>query len=107
MPADLFTGLGTFALSIPGKVYAAEAARDASLSLKAAAARAQRPVFVEHRELYRRPLTADELGRFEAVVIDPPRSSARDQATALAQSVVAKIAYVACNPRKLARDAKE
>src|SRR3546814_10723820 len=107
MTADLFTGLGTFALSIPGKVYAAEAARDASLSLKAAAARAQRPVFVEHRDLYRRPLTADELGRFEAVVLDPPRAGARDQATALAQSVVPKIAYVSCNPSTFARDAKE
>ncbi|RIA45886.1 23S rRNA m(5)U-1939 methyltransferase [Hephaestia caeni] len=105
--ADLFAGLGTFALSIPGKVYAAEAARDASLGLKAAAARAQRPVFVEHRDLYRRPLTADELGRFEAVVLDPPRAGAREQATALAQSTAPKIAYVSCNPSTFARDAKE
>ena len=29
--ADLFAGLGTFALALPGKVYAAEAARDALL----------------------------------------------------------------------------
>src|SRR3546814_4569736 len=98
MTADLFTGLGTFALSIPGKVYAAEAARDASLSLKAAAARAQRPVFVEHRDLYRRPLNADELGRFAAVVIDPPRAGARDKATAAGQSVVPTEAYVSGHP---------
>nr|WP_286207784.1 class I SAM-dependent RNA methyltransferase [Hephaestia sp. MAHUQ-44] len=105
--ADLFAGLGTFALSIPGKVYAAEAARDASLGLKAAAARAQRLVFVEHRDLYRRPLTADELGRFEAVVLDPPRAGARDQASMIARSTAPRIAYVSCNPSTFARDAKE
>jgi len=38
----LFAGLGTFALALPGKVYAAEGARDAILSLKAAAARGSR-----------------------------------------------------------------
>src|SRR3546814_14370840 len=79
MTADLFTGLGTFALSIPGKVYAAEAARDASLSLKAAAARAQRPVFVEHRDLYRRPLTAALRLRMANRECPSCRSSARSR----------------------------
>lgn len=48
--ADLFAGLGTFALSLAGRVLAAEGARDAVLALKAAAGRAQRPIFVDHRE---------------------------------------------------------
>ena len=34
--ADLFAGLGTFGLALPGQVYAAEASRDAVLALKAA-----------------------------------------------------------------------
>ncbi|PSJ19668.1 RNA methyltransferase, partial [Halomonas sp. ND22Bw] len=51
--ADLFAGLGTFALALPGRVYAAEGARDAIAALKAAAARAQRLVFTEHRDLFR------------------------------------------------------
>ncbi|HVI98675.1 MAG TPA: class I SAM-dependent RNA methyltransferase [Sphingomonas sp.] len=105
--ADLFAGLGTFALSIPGKVYAAEAARDAILGLKAAAAGAQRQVFTEHRDLYRRPLATAGLDRFEAVVLDPPRAGARDQADALAQSAVPRIAYVSCNPSTFARDARQ
>ncbi len=104
--ADLFAGLGTFALSLPGKVYAAEAARDAILALKSAAARAQRPVFADHRDLYRRPLTPEELDKFDAVVLDPPRAGARDQAAALATSTVPVIAYVSCNPSTFARDAR-
>ena len=54
--ADLFSGLGTFALALEGRILAAEGARDAALALRAAAGRARRPVFVDHRDLYRRPL---------------------------------------------------
>jgi 23S rRNA (uracil1939-C5)-methyltransferase len=52
--ADLFAGLGTFALALPGQVYAAEASRDAVLALK----RAGPNIAAEHRDLYRRPLDA-------------------------------------------------
>jgi 23S rRNA (uracil1939-C5)-methyltransferase len=103
--ADLFAGLGTFALSLGGKVYAAEAARDAILSLKSAAGRAGRQVFADHRDLYRRPLTVDELGRFDAIVLDPPRAGAREQATAMASARTPIISYVSCNPSSFARDA--
>ena len=104
--ADLFAGLGTFALALPGRVYAAEGGRDAVMALKAAAGRAQRPVFAEHRDLYRRPLTVAELDRFDAVVLDPPRAGAREQAAALAACRVPRIAYVSCNPSSFARDAQ-
>jgi 23S rRNA (uracil1939-C5)-methyltransferase len=106
--ADLFAGLGTFALPLAGtaKLLAVEGARDAALALKIAAGRAQRPVVVDHRDLFRRPLDAAELGRFEAVVLDPPRAGAREQMPALARSSVARIAYVSCNPATFARDAK-
>ena len=104
--ADLFAGLGTFALALPGRVYAAEGGRDAVMALKAGAGRAQRPVFAEHRDLYRRPLTVAELDRFDAVVLDPPRAGAREQAAALAACKAPRIAYVACNPSSFARDAK-
>jgi 23S rRNA (uracil1939-C5)-methyltransferase len=105
--ADLFAGLGTFALSLaPARVYAAEAGRDAIMSLKAAAGRAGRQVFADHRDLYRRPLTVEELGRFGAVVLDPPRAGARDQAVGLALATTPVIAYVSCNPSSFARDAQ-
>lgn len=103
--ADLFAGLGTFALSLaPARVYAAEAGRDAILSLKGAAARAGRQIFADHRDLYRRPLTVEELGRFGAVVLDPPRAGARDQMVGMAQASTPTIAYVSCNPSSFARD---
>lgn len=104
--ADLFAGLGTFTFALPGKIYAAEGARDALLSLKAAAHGRGLPVFPEHRDLYRRPLTTAELNRFDAIVLDPPRAGAREQAEALAACTVPVIAYVSCNPSSFARDAK-
>ncbi len=100
--ADLFAGLGTFALALPGKVYAAEASRDAVLALKRAAPN----IAVEHRDLYRRPLDTDDLKSFDAVVLDPPRAGAEEQVKELASSGVARIAYVSCNPATFARDAK-
>jgi 23S rRNA (uracil1939-C5)-methyltransferase len=107
--ADLFAGLGTFALSAGEgrKVYAAEADREAILLLQAAAGRAGRAIFTEHRDLFRRPLSAQELNRFEAVILDPPRAGAREQIGQLAASTVSKIAYVSCNPGSFARDAKQ
>jgi 23S rRNA (uracil1939-C5)-methyltransferase len=103
--ADLFAGLGTFALALEGRILAAEAARDAALALKSAAGRAQRQVFVDHRDLYRRPLDPAELDRFEAIVLDPPRAGAKEQSASLARSKVPRIAYVSCNPSTFARDA--
>jgi 23S rRNA (uracil1939-C5)-methyltransferase len=100
--ADLFAGLGTFGLALPGKVYAAEASRDAVLALK----RSAPALAIEHRDLYRRPLDADELKPFDAVVLDPPRAGAEQQVATLVVSGVSRIAYVSCNPATFARDAK-
>ena len=102
---DLFAGLGTFAFDLPGQVLAVEGARDAILALQAAANRSGRLVKALHRDLFRRPLTAAELGAFEAVVLDPPRAGAKEQVAELAASTVARIAYVSCNPATFARDA--
>ena len=106
--ADLFAGLGTFALALANgrSVNAVEAARDAALALRVAANRATLPVTVEHRDLYRRPLIPSELMQFDAVVIDPPRAGAEEQAKALAAVELARIAYVSCNPVSFARDAR-
>ncbi|WP_156437697.1 MULTISPECIES: class I SAM-dependent RNA methyltransferase [unclassified Sphingomonas] len=106
--ADLFAGLGTFTFAMPAtaRVYAAEGARDAVLALKAAGNAMQRRVFVEHRDLYRRPLDTAELERFDCVLLDPPRAGAREQATALAASRVRRIGYISCNPSTFVRDAK-
>lgn len=103
--ADLFTGLGTFALAIGGKVYAAEASRDAALALKAIAPRIGGQLFVDHRDLFRRPLTPTEAGRFGAIILDPPRAGAEAQVRELANAATGRMAYISCNPGTFARDA--
>ena len=100
--ADLFAGLGTFALALGGRTYAAEASRDAVLALKRAAPQ----IAVEHRDLYRRPLDEAELSRFDGVLLDPPRAGALEQVQVLARSTVPRSAYVSCNPATFARDAR-
>jgi len=110
--ADLFSGLGTFAFALAGtdgdkgaKVLAAEAARDMHFSCKSAAGLAKRSVHSMHRDLFRNPLQLDELNRFDAVLLDPPRAGAKDQIALLADSTVAKVVYISCNPSSWARDA--
>lgn len=106
--ADLFAGVGTFALSVQAgrKVYAAEGARDAIAALTGAANRARALVATEHRDLFRRPLVPAEINRFGAVILDPPRAGAEEQVKQLAGSTTPVIAYVSCNPASFARDAK-
>lgn len=108
MIADLFAGLGTFAFALadPAKLLAVEAARDTSLACKAAANMAQKPVHTLHRDLFRNPLRPEELNRFDAVLLDPPRAGARDQTAQIAKSTLSRVVYISCNPSSWARDAR-
>ncbi len=105
--ADLFAGLGTFAMGLREgrRVYAAEGDRAAIMALKSASDRAVAGIVADHRDLFRRPLPPEELNRFDAVVLDPPRAGAKEQVAQLALSKVPVIAYVSCNPASFARDA--
>jgi 23S rRNA (uracil1939-C5)-methyltransferase len=108
--ADLFAGCGTFSLPLAehARVLAVEQ-EGAMLSALAAAARATqglKPIAVEKRDLFKRPLAGMELAKVDAVVLDPPRAGAAAQAKALAASKIARIAYVSCNALTFARDAK-
>lgn len=104
--ADLFAGIGTFALPLSehAHVIAAEGARDAAMALQQAANRARRHIKVQHRDLFRNPLMQDELKGLDAVVIDPPRAGAALQMVELAKSNVPVIAAISCNPATFARD---
>jgi len=105
---DLFAGIGTFALRIArtARVHAVEGEDKALKALDFAARNTQglKPVTVEKRDLFRRPMMAQELKLFDAVVFDPPRAGAEAQCHELARSGVKKIAAVSCNPTTLARD---
>lgn len=108
--ADLFAGVGTFALRLArkAKVHAVEGEEKAVRALDAAARNTQglKPVTVEKRDLFRRPLMASELKGFDGLVFDPPRAGAQAQTDEIARSGVARIAAVSCNPLTLARDLK-
>jgi len=106
--ADLFCGLGTFALPLSqnAQILAADGARGAVQALQTASRAAGRAIAVQHRDLFRNPLSAEDVQGFEAVVIDPPRAGAAAQCAALAQSAVPVIASVSCNPATFARDAR-
>lgn len=106
--ADLFAGAGTFSLRIARKarVHAVEGDDKALKALDHAARNTQglKPVTVEKRDLFRRPLMASELKVYDAVVFDPPRAGAEDQCRELARSGVATVVAVSCNPATLALD---
>ncbi|MGD0642816.1 MAG: methyltransferase [Roseiarcus sp.] len=108
--ADLFCGAGAFALRLAEdhEVFAADSDAAAIAALKRAAAEAQglRPLRVETRDLFQRPLQPQELDAFDGVLFDPPRAGAEAQARALAASRAPVVAAISCNAESFARDAR-
>lgn len=106
--ADLFAGVGTFAFRIArhASVHAVEGDKAALAALDRALRipRGLKQVTKERRDLFRRPMMAEELNAYDAVVFDPPRAGAQTQAEQLALSKVGRIVAVSCNPATLARD---
>lgn len=106
--ADLFCGVGPFALRLAehARVSAADDDESAIAALKRAAATSAglKPIEAEARDLFRRPLVAAELKRFDAIVFDPPRQGAQAQSRAFAESGVPLIVAVSCDRGSFARD---
>jgi 23S rRNA (uracil1939-C5)-methyltransferase len=108
--ADLFCGAGAFALRLARRheVFGADAdpAAIAALARAAAATPGLRKLEAETRDLFRRPLQAQELAVFDAALIDPPRAGAIEQARALAASTLPLVVSISCNAETFARDAR-
>lgn len=106
---DLFAGCGTFTLPLAerAEVHAVEGEADmiAALDRGWRGGHNLKRVTSEVRDLFRRPLEPDELRKFDAAVIDPPRAGAEAQIATLATSDINTIAMVSCNPITFARDA--
>ena len=106
--ADLFCGVGPFALRLAAKARIAAFDSDAgavtALQKAATATSGLKPVRAETRDLFRRPLVAQELRDFDAIVFDPPRQGAQAQAMQLAVSKVGVVVAVSCNVATFARD---
>ncbi len=108
--ADLFSGVGTFALRLAqmAGVHAVENNSAALAALDRALRETQglKPISLEERDLFKRPLNDHELARFDAVVLDPPRAGAEAQTRMLARSSVSKIISVSCHLGSFVRDAE-
>ena len=108
--ADLFCGVGPFALRLAAKARIAAFDSDAgavtALQKAATATSGLKPVKAETRDLFRRPLVAQELRDFDAIVFDPPRQGAQAQALQLAASKIGTVIAVSCNIATFARDAR-
>jgi 23S rRNA (uracil1939-C5)-methyltransferase len=108
--ADLFCGIGTFALRLAesARVTAADNEASAVKALAQAAAKTSglTPVEATTRDLFRRPFMAAELKGFDAVVFDPPRQGAEAQARELTKSAVPVVVAVSCDATTFARDAR-
>lgn len=108
--ADLFCGVGVFALRLAGKVraFAVDSDRSAIAALTEATRKASglKPVEAKARDLFREPLVTRELKDFDVVIFDPPRAGAEAQARQLAKSTVKTVIAVSCDPASFARDAR-
>jgi 23S rRNA (uracil1939-C5)-methyltransferase len=108
--ADLFCGVGPFALRLAAKAKVAafdsDAGAVAALQKAATSTSGLKPIKAEVRDLFRRPLMPQELRDYDTVVFDPPRQGAQAQATQLAASKVPTVVAVSCNVTTFARDAK-
>lgn len=107
---DLFAGCGTFALPLAenAEIHAVEgdSAMTEALDQGWREASGLKRVTHEARDLFRRPLLPEEMKRFDAAVIDPPRAGAEAQIAELCRAQVARIAHVSCNTVSFARDAQ-
>ena len=109
--ADLYCGIGTFALKLAEKSTVdafeeSQSALDALDMAWRATGGKLRKLKTEKRNLNFRPVAFSELKKTDGLVFDPPRAGAELQAKQIAKSKVRKVAAVSCNPVTLARDLK-
>ncbi len=108
--ADLFCGVGPFALRLAAKsrisAFDSDAGAVTALQKAATSTPGLKPIRAETRDLFRRPLMPQELRDYDAVVFDPPRQGAQAQVRQLALSKIPVVVAVSCNVATFARDAR-
>lgn len=83
--ADLFGGLGNFTYALNADGFDLVGAKNI-------------------RDLFKNPLSLQNLKKYDCVVMDPPRAGANAQSKYLSKSGVRRIIYVSCNPESFLRD---
>jgi len=96
---DLFCGKGTFTTPLLNKGIATIGydSSDAVLALGTHGVQ---------QDLFRIPLTANELNGIDLAILDPPRAGALAQTIQLANTDIKTIVMISCNPKTCARDIK-
>jgi 23S rRNA (uracil1939-C5)-methyltransferase len=108
--AELFCGVGPFALRLAAKsriaAFDSDAGAVTALQKAATSTSGLKPIKAETRDLFRRPLMPQELRDYDTIVFDPPRQGAQAQAIQLAASKIPVVVAVSCNVATFARDAR-
>jgi 23S rRNA (uracil1939-C5)-methyltransferase len=108
--ADLFCGVGPFALRLAAKsrisAFDSDAGAVTALQKAATSTPGLKPIKAEARDLFRAPLMPQELRDYDTVVFDPPRQGAQAQVQQLAASKIPVVIAVSCNVATFARDAR-
>jgi len=109
--ADLFCGLGNFALPI-ARCGASVVGVEGSAAMVARAVSnaaynglAERTEFRQADLFQATPQSLSALGHFDKMLIDPPRDGAAELIKAMEGQGPQRIVYISCNPSTLARDA--
>ena len=107
--ADLFAGCGPFTLRLAqnARVAAFETHEPSLKVLEKTIKHTSgiKPVSVQVRDLFRRPLLPHELKAFDSIVLDPPRAGASAQVTQIALAKVPRVMMISCDAGTFARDA--
>ena len=111
MICELFCGSGTITLPLLKKNYQIHAFELDKESLKSLDIAARKESFgnkvkTKERDLKNFPLTSDELSKYDAIIVDPPRSGAKLQFLNIARSNISIIISISCNVKTFVRDAK-
>jgi 23S rRNA (uracil1939-C5)-methyltransferase len=109
--ADLFCGLGNFGLAVARSGATVVGLEGSDELVARARANAERNGLASRCSFARADLFTPDapqltaLGRFDGMVIDPPRDGALEVVKALGAAPPSRIVYVSCSPATLARDA--
>ncbi|MGE5284381.1 MAG: class I SAM-dependent RNA methyltransferase [Actinomycetota bacterium] len=104
---DLYAGAGNFALPLAAKVREVVAVEGEARSIKELRGNARENALGNVRVVRSSVETYRPEGRFDALILDPPRAGLSGRSLARVREIAAgNVLYVSCNPATLARDVR-
>jgi 23S rRNA (uracil1939-C5)-methyltransferase len=109
--ADMFCGIGNFSLAIARRGASVTGLEGSATLVGRASENAAANGLADSTRFMKMDLfkinsdALEALGRFDRMLIDPPRDGAVELVKAIENNAPARIVYVSCNPATLARDA--